>query len=67
LLKLFAAAMFCAAGSWGLKLFSASLHPIFFAVTVLLPYGLLYFAATTLLKVPEADAVVGRVLRRFRR
>jgi putative peptidoglycan lipid II flippase len=67
LIKLFAAALLCAAAGWGLKLLSAPLHPIFLAATVLLPYGLLYFAVTTLLKVPEADAVVGRVLRRFRR
>ncbi|HLL75324.1 MAG TPA: murein biosynthesis integral membrane protein MurJ [Pyrinomonadaceae bacterium] len=63
LLKLFAAAFACAAVGWGLKLLSAPLHPIFYAATVLLPYGLLYFAATLLLKVPESRAVVGRFLR----
>jgi putative peptidoglycan lipid II flippase len=67
LLKLFAAAFACAAVGWGLKLLSAPLHPIFFAATVLLPYGLLYFAATTLLKVPESRAVTGRFLRIFGR
>jgi putative peptidoglycan lipid II flippase len=67
LLKLFAAAAACAALGWGLKLLSAPLHPIFFAATVLLPYGLLYFAATTLLKVPEARAVVNRFVRPFSR
>ncbi|HEY9285453.1 MAG TPA: murein biosynthesis integral membrane protein MurJ [Pyrinomonadaceae bacterium] len=67
LLKLFAAALVCAAVGWGLKLLSAPLHPIFLAATVLLPYGLLYFAATSVLKVPESRAVVGRFLRVFRR
>jgi putative peptidoglycan lipid II flippase len=67
LLKLFAAATACAAVGWGLKLLSAPLHPIFFALTVLLPYGLLYFAATSALKVPESRALVGRFLRPFRR
>jgi putative peptidoglycan lipid II flippase len=67
LLKLFAAALACAAVGWGLKLLSARLHPIFFAATVLLPYGLLYFAVTSLLKVPESRALTGRFLRLFGR
>ena len=67
LLKLFAAALLCAAVGWGLKLLSAPLHPIFFAATVLLPYGLLYFAATSLLRVPESRALMGRLLRPFGR
>ena len=68
LLKLFAAATACAAVGWGLKLLTAPLlHPIFLAATVLLPFGLLYFAATSVLKVPESRAVVGRFLRPLRR
>ncbi|MCA1613187.1 MAG: oligosaccharide flippase family protein, partial [Acidobacteria bacterium] len=69
--RLWLAALACAAAGWGLKLLTGALHPVFLAATVLLPYGLLYFAATYLLRVPESRAVlerfrrpVGRLLRR---
>jgi hypothetical protein len=61
--KLWAAALLCAALGWGLKYLTGSLHPLFLAATVLLPYGLLYFAATYLLHVPEARSVLGRFQR----
>jgi putative peptidoglycan lipid II flippase len=67
LLKLFGAALACAAVGWGLKLLSAAIPPVLLAATVLLPYGLLYFAATHLLGVPEAATLFGRFLRPLRR
>ncbi|HWC15838.1 MAG TPA: lipid II flippase MurJ, partial [Terriglobales bacterium] len=39
------------------------LHRIILALTILLPYGVLYFAIASLLKIPEAEIV----LQRFRR
>ena len=61
--KLWLAALPCAAAGWGLKLLTDSLHPIFLAATVLLPYGLLYFAATYLLRVPESRSVLDKFRR----
>ncbi|HEV2863401.1 MAG TPA: murein biosynthesis integral membrane protein MurJ [Pyrinomonadaceae bacterium] len=69
--KLWAVAILCAAVAWGLKLLLAGLHPIPLAALVLTPFGLLYFAATSLWGVEESRAVVGRftrpVLRRLGR
>jgi putative peptidoglycan lipid II flippase len=64
--KLWAAAILCAAVGWGLKLLVGGLHPIFVAALVLTPYGLLYFAVTSLWGLPEARAVVGRFTRVLR-
>ena len=62
-LKLWAAAGASAAVGWGLKLLLGSVHPIILAALVLTPYGLLYFALTSLWGLPEARVVVGRVTR----
>ncbi|HEX7314310.1 MAG TPA: murein biosynthesis integral membrane protein MurJ [Pyrinomonadaceae bacterium] len=62
-LKLWVAAGASAAAGWGLKLLLGSVHPIFLAVLVLTPYGLLYFALTSLWGLPEARTVVGRFTR----
>ena len=63
LLQLFLAAGLCAAAGWGLKLLTDGLHPIIVAALVLGPYGLLYFAVTSLWGLAEARAVVGRFTR----
>jgi putative peptidoglycan lipid II flippase len=63
MLKLWAAALLCAAAGWGLKYLTATLHPVFLAATVLLPYGLLYFAATYVMRVPEARSVLDKFRR----
>ena len=65
--KLWLAAVPCAAVGWGLKFLTGALHPVFLAATVLLPYGLLYFAATYLLHIPESRAVLDRFRRPFAR
>ena len=63
LLQLFLAAGLCAAAGWGLKLLTDGLHPIIVAALVLGPYGLLYFAVTSLWGLAEARVVVGRFTR----
>ena len=63
-----ACAAFVSAGvGWGLKLLFGGLHPIPVAALVLTPYGLLYFALTSLWGLPEARAVVGRFTRVLQR
>jgi putative peptidoglycan lipid II flippase len=62
-LKLWVAAVASAAAGWGLKLLLGAVHPIFLAALVLTPYGLLYFALTSLWGLPEARTVVGRFTR----
>ena len=42
-------------------------NPILTGIVVLLPFGLLYFALTSAFQIPEAQAVVRRVLRRGRK
>ncbi len=59
-LKLWVAAVASGAAGWGLKILCGDLHPIVVAALVLTPYGLLYFALTSLWGLPEARAVVGR-------
>lgn len=48
---------------WAIKLAIGEQHPVVVAALVILPYGLTYFAVTSVFGVPEARAVVGRVLR----
>lgn len=62
-LKLWASAAASAVLAWGLKLLFGSAHPIILAALVLTPYGLLYFALTSLWGLPESRAVVGRFTR----
>lgn len=61
--KLWLSAAASAAVAWGIKLGLGPLHPIILAALVLTPYGLLYFAATSALGLPESRAIVGRFAR----
>jgi putative peptidoglycan lipid II flippase len=61
--KLWASAGLSAAVALGLKYLLGGLHPIILAALVLTPYGLLYFALTTLWGLPEARAIVTRFTR----
>jgi len=61
--KLWAGAIAGAAVGWGIKVVLPSLHPIIIAGLILVPYGLIYFGVTALMKVSEAKAVVGRISR----
>jgi putative peptidoglycan lipid II flippase len=61
--KLWLAAGVGAGVGWAIKLGIGNHHPAIIAVLVLLPYGLVYFAVTAALKVPELNTVFGRVLK----
>jgi putative peptidoglycan lipid II flippase len=65
LAKLWASAAFGAALGWAAKLVVGTDWPLLTAVAVLVPYGLGYFGAATLLGVPEVRSALGR-LRRLR-
>jgi putative peptidoglycan lipid II flippase len=62
--QLWGSAIGAAAVAWGVKLALPSLHPIVTAVLVLGPYGVVFFAATTVLGMPEASSVLSRILKR---
>jgi putative peptidoglycan lipid II flippase len=60
-LKLWGAALAGAAIAWGVKIIIGRHNPVIAAGLVLAPYGLVYFAVTSALGLPEAR----NVLRRF--
>jgi putative peptidoglycan lipid II flippase len=62
-LKLWLAAAIGAGVGWAIKLTIGIHHPAIIAALVLVPYGLIYFAITAVLKVPELNNVVGRLFR----
>ena len=59
--KLWLAAGAGAAAAWTVKIFTDGFHPVIRALLVLGPYGIAYFAAAFLLRVPEVRAL-GRIL-----
>jgi putative peptidoglycan lipid II flippase len=61
--KLWLGATGGAAVGWAIKLLIGGRHPVIVAGLVLIPYGLAYFLITSLFRLSEADAVVGRALR----
>jgi putative peptidoglycan lipid II flippase len=61
--RLWLAAVGGAGTGWAIKLAIGQHHPVIVAALVLLPYGLVYFAISFALRLPEANAVVGRGLR----
>ena len=60
-------AALAAAAGWGVKLATETMRPELRGVLVLGAFGLAYVAATGLLRVPEAQLLVGRVSRATRR
>lgn len=62
--RLWTAAAIGAAVASALRLIMPAWHPIVVAVLILGPYGLTYFAVTGLFRLPEAQAMVRRVIRR---
>ena len=62
--KLWAAAIAGAAAAWAVKLSIPVLPPVVAAVLIIGPYGLIFFAMTFALRIPEASTAVGRLLRR---
>ena len=67
IVKLWAGAIAGAVVGWGIKVVLPPLHPIFIAGLVLVPYGAIYFAVTAVMRIGEAKAVVGRVMRMVKR
>lgn len=65
--KLWVSAAVSAAVALGLKYLLGGVHPIILAALVLTPYGLLYFALTSLWGLPESRAVVGRFTKILKR
>ena len=61
--KLWLAALLSATIAWGIKLLIGAHHPVLLAALILIPYGIFYFAITSLFKLPEARTVVGRFTR----
>jgi putative peptidoglycan lipid II flippase len=65
--KLWIAAVLAAAIGWGIKLAVGVDRPILTALAVLGPYGLSYFALTSLFGLPEASRISGRFTRLLKR
>jgi putative peptidoglycan lipid II flippase len=63
--KLWLAAAIGAGVGWVLKLIIVGHHPVIIAASVLLPYGLTYFAVTAALGVTEVNRLIVRTLRIF--
>jgi putative peptidoglycan lipid II flippase len=64
--KLWASALVGAAVAWAVKLTMPSFGPVVAAVLTLSPYGIVFFAGTWVLRVPEASSALSRIGRRFR-
>jgi len=62
-IKLWLAAAIGAGVGWGIKIAIGVHHPVIVAALVLVPYGLVYFAVTAALRVPELNSVLVRVMR----
>ena len=61
--RLWASAAVGAAAAWAAKLVIPSLHPAVAAVLVLGPYGVVFFAMTFALRIPEATIALARIAR----
>ena len=61
--QLWGSALVAAAVAWSIKIALPGLHPIIVAVLVLGPYGMVFFAMTFLLRVPEASVAFARLRR----
>ena len=62
--KLWTSAIAGAAVAWAVKLSIPAMPPVFAAVLIIGPYGVVFFAMTFLLRIPEASTAVGRMIRR---
>lgn len=63
LAKLWISAALSAAGAWAIKLVVGVSRPRLDGIAILVPFGLLYFAITSLLRVPEARTMMRRLSR----
>ncbi len=67
LAKVWLAAGCSAAVGWAFKIAFDNHQPFVAALLVLVPYGLIYFAVTSVMGLPEAKTLLGRVARLRRR
>lgn len=65
-LQLWIAAAAGAGAAWLIKWAAGPLHPIYTALLVLVPYGVIYFAMVATFGIPEAQALLGRAKRLLR-
>jgi putative peptidoglycan lipid II flippase len=65
--KLWGAALVAAAAGWSIHRFFGHHSPILVAVLVLVPYGVIYFAGTSILGLAEARTLFGRAMARIGR
>lgn len=63
LARLWFAAALSGAGAWAIKMAVGVARPRVAGIAILLPYGILYFAITSLLRVPEARTILSRLWR----
>ena len=63
LAKLWLSAALSAAAAWGVKLAVGVNRPRLDGIAIIVPYGILYFAITSVLAVPEARIVLKRLWR----
>jgi putative peptidoglycan lipid II flippase len=61
--RMFAAAIAAAAAGWGVRLLLGEPHPLLQGLLVFSVYGAVYFGVASALKLPDAEAVLGRVAR----
>jgi putative peptidoglycan lipid II flippase len=64
--RLWIAAALAAGAAWGIKTLATTGNPIFIAVITLVPYGIVYFSAAAVLRIPEGRAIISRVISRRR-
>jgi putative peptidoglycan lipid II flippase len=64
--KLWTSAAAGAAIAWAVKLAIPSVHPIFAAILVLGPYGIVFFGTAWLLGVGETSIALGRIFKNRR-
>jgi putative peptidoglycan lipid II flippase len=65
LIKMWAASHAAAAASWAVKWNIPAMNPRLAAIAVVGPYGLVFFAATLLLRVPEASTALSKLRSRL--
>jgi len=61
--RLWTSAIAAAAAAWGIKLAIGRHNPIVAGIVILVPYGLVYFAAAYVLRVEECAQLFRRILR----
>jgi putative peptidoglycan lipid II flippase len=65
LVKMWAASLAGAAAAWAVKLNVPAMNPRLTAIAVVGPFGLVFFAVTLLLRIPEASTALSRLRSRF--